>query len=1062
MSFRIPLWRQCSAVVLPSLLVFGLTACVESPDSFDTSTIPMAEPDGSDPHAGHGGESPEPEDPHAGHGGGSPTEPTDDTNNPGTGDPGSTPGGGTDGGNGGVVENPVNDFLEGQWGNSQALYSATDLATDAVIEQVQTVMDSAGNQFMSVAISSNFSDVSQSYLDNSVMVNVKPVTAATWTQQEPFPANERNAIARLNIVTDEASGKTLALWQRSGGEYFYSEFSSSGTTYFWGQPTQINLTNAELTVQFDSQGTPVFLGAQLDTINGKLVIRVQRMLQDGSWETFEHNHTLPNNNTASIDISKITFALDDNDQPIAIWSEQQANGYTMLSASLTTQNGWVESTVLASSANASIDLSQLANLYLLTSNSSPRQELIVELSSGMLYSLSRMTMDNGQSFMWHTPAQVLDGAIVSAASWGPKVTLGDEYALVTWGESDQSLTTTIAPDNSTTEEPIDEDEEEFFNKPGARSNHVGMNTLKSKLFSFASGWGENKLVANASADREIADVHTIVKPNGFATVGWVESSSTVSRLYTSHQLAGVWSTKEFVHEVNQTSSSMESPSLIIDDQGHVKVNWLQTNTQGFTVLGATSLDPVHIAQNTGGSSNGNDQDQGGGTPDDSGSPISATWGVAETLWTGKSGTRFYGPEANIDATGHSVVYLGGAIAEDSNNTGGEPLFYHQIDTAIWELKAPEPPSPNAKLLQYKFIQSSSEIYVLWHTESDLYFSRYVSSSNSWLAPEALGINPAPAKAYLMVDEVGMATVIWISLDSTNNTNIVNAKHYMPTTGWGQTMHTSIELSAYNYPPVISPNGTITFAWRNKESADPVIPDSRLHADLWTVKFDPAVGWSTHEQGLHLANFSDVDLGFYVLDDNMYLLTIYNNRLDSLDASIYMSGTGWGDPVNLDKHAGESGNVAGIPVVAVNDAGMAMVAWREVITSSEGNRIKVLKASRYSMASDWSEPVFISSNSTFEEAQLDLVLSDTGHAIASWVSGNLSTSMVHVNHFDSSTGSWRSQPEMLASYDTSLLNEVGARSPSIALNALDQAMISWDRQSVVDGILTHHIQAVINY
>ena len=1044
MSILVPSRPLSIALLLSGAFCLTLSGCIESPSTFKAGNVTTADPAAGD-HSNHGADPDDTSDDHSDHGS------TDNT--------------------GDTTQNPTPDFISNLWVEPQKIVDLNSGTTDGTITSSSLIVDKAGNQFAQLVLSSGFDTVNQVHSSNDNSVYLKVANSNQWLEENPFA--DGLDVKNLQIKTDVVSDKTFALWNNLNNEVFMSSFDA--TTNAWLPSEQVVLSSDKNTLLISSHGMPVIVG--LNVSGNILTFTYKNKMHDGTWAPdVSLSRTLA---TADVYDGKFSITLDSDDKPVLVWTEQNASGWEIWSATRDAANNWVEAQVLSANNAQAIDVSQIMNMGVVASTTDQGLEAVFVSHAGTAFSISKMSMDNGASFMWHSPGALITDTQATAITLKPQLLVNKSSAMMLWGEyMDMPANSAAGAGGAATITPAD-GHSDHQHKPSSRAMVMtNTNMLKSRSFSSGGNWGTVTNVSSASEGKLMKYVTPVLSESGSQTVSWVESDATATELFTTHNVSQVWKMKELVFSLDPQSMDMQLPLVSVDVHGEVQAVWANkmttpgTGVSTFGLWSSSSTTAVHVAHDMSDghhdditNDGNNDGTDGSDTPNTNTPTVSETWGTPQTIWFDdiQVGTsrQYRGPHVYIDALGSTMIHMEKTPQFDpATNTflSGDYLFYRLVEGSepVQQEAIPPATATNAKMIRHAVMKSTGDIYALWSADLNLYFSRYIASVNQWLPAEPLNISNT-IKPNLLVDESGMATLIWESLDSINNTKFINAKHFMPSTGWMETMTTSVELSARVMKPLVNEASVVTVPWLTIGTS--TVGGVSAQANLWTADFDPSVGWSSHSQGIVIDNFTNVVSQVHNLTPNMRVATFYDQYNTKLKASVYMEGMGWGEIVDVDQNQDNGDRVLNELVVRANDNGTILIAWREAMIDSV-TRLEEQHylSSQYSMTGGWTTPQMIGDSAGYE-SDLDITLDATGHAIATWTATGPSSSMVHVNHYTPESG-WSANPEMLASYD--LLAFERAYHPSIDINLSGQAIITWDHIMLMEGNEMHHVQAVTNF
>ena len=230
-----------------------------------------------------------------------------------------------------------------------------------------------------------------------------------------------------------------------------------------------------------------------------------------------------------------------------------------------------------------------------------------------------------------------------------------------------------------------------------------------------------------------------------------------------------------------------------------------------------------------------------------------------------------------------------------------------------------------------------------------------------------------------------------------------------------------------YPELaINENGAAAVAW---------IEDSNM--ELRTAIFDVASGHWGPQTPVSAAGAMVPDMPHAAVDAAGNAIVIWHqggNPSRSIWANRYDASTGaFAGPVALQS---DTSGFSELVRVAMDPDGNAIAVWQHGDAAAAIYRIN---ASRYDVATNaWSEPQPIDLDSAQTSTDADVVVDQSGNAIAAWVELNPGDMWqnVYAARFDRATTSW-SKPERIDTTDTG-----GDNHPRLSADAAGNVFVTW--------------------
>jgi hypothetical protein len=400
------------------------------------------------------------------------------------------------------------------------------------------------------------------------------------------------------------------------------------------------------------------------------------------------------------------------------------------------------------------------------------------------------------------------------------------------------------------------------------------------------------------------------------------------------------------------------PQVAIDDDGNAIAVWVEDNGMGTGFFDVWARRYV--------ASNG-------------------TWDTAIELGYGGylAGPQFGGdPQVAFDSDGNAIVVWGYTFSPAGNSVIVARRYTVEDDAWSAEVTIGDTAGTRNRIQFPQIgIDSSGNAIIVWEQEGpsfdffSIQSSRYTVADDTWSQARPLEFGGGSAtEVQIAVDGDGNAIVVWSWVISGGNDDIVYVRYAVADDSW------TLPVSLRTKPPMMSwfpqismdPDGNAIVVW---QQYDITLSQFEMRATHFTTADGMWSAPATIDAGTGNALNADIDF-----DASGNAMAVWQqdgaSGIDDIFVSFYTAaGDSWSTPGIIDIDDG----IAGLPKIAVDPAGNAIVVWEQ----DDGTGIFDVQATRYTVSDDlWSPPLILDSGAgTIFDPQISI--NDAGLAIVVW-------------------------------------------------------------------------------
>lgn len=349
-------------------------------------------------------------------------------------------------------------------------------------------------------------------------------------------------------------------------------------------------------------------------------------------------------------------------------------------------------------------------------------------------------------------------------------------------------------------------------------------------------------------------------------------------------------------------------------------------------------------------------------------------------FNGSTNVATFTPSSNLSGSTQYTTTLTTAIT----NLGGTPLASNYNWTFTTSNSNPGgadiiSSSPGNAGLPSIAVDANNHAIAVFTQDSSIWANRYVAGSG-WGTAEMIETNSGSTTVpRIEVDANGNAIAVWTQDDGTHYN--VWANRYVVGSGWGTAeLIENIDTGdARQLQLAVDANGNAIAIWQDYIGS--------FNASIWANRYEPGTGWGT---AVLLENkaFDDATNPDIAFDNNGNAIAVwcqertYNTPItESVYAARYVSGVGWGAPVQIDNTPDWRSTYN--PKIAFDSNNNAIVTW-EYYNNGD---ITTIYANRYNAVSDiWGTPELIGNN-IGSETGIEIGFDDNDNALVVWRQDN---------------------------------------------------------------------------
>jgi hypothetical protein len=345
----------------------------------------------------------------------------------------------------------------------------------------------------------------------------------------------------------------------------------------------------------------------------------------------------------------------------------------------------------------------------------------------------------------------------------------------------------------------------------------------------------------------------------------------------------------------------------------------------------------------------------------------------------------------------------------------------------WKTPAPIETSDEPAIKPIVSFDASGHALAVWQQTQGQFFSiwsnRYTAGSG-WGAAELIEAHDGDAAdPKIAVNGSGHAIAVWHQTAGTGTRASIRANHYMPGSGWGTAVLIELDDVGDAVAPqvAIDPNGNAVVVWYQFDG---------VRFNAWYNRYTSGVGW-------HEAELLELDSGHassprVAIDASGNALAVwqqFNGTHIDIQASRYVSGTGWGTPEILESQTGDAFD----PRIAMNADGRALAVW----VQSE-NELKAW-SNRYTPGTGWGAAERIGPEGMSAQEALQVAIDARGNGIAVWQQVSGTNRQIGANRY--AIGSGWTGPTVIPNDNLNPASE-----PQIAIDPGGSALAVWYQRS----------------
>lgn len=348
------------------------------------------------------------------------------------------------------------------------------------------------------------------------------------------------------------------------------------------------------------------------------------------------------------------------------------------------------------------------------------------------------------------------------------------------------------------------------------------------------------------------------------------------------------------------------------------------------------------------------------------------WGVAEKIDTGTLSTDE--PDVAMDASGNAMAVW---------TQYGDPIFSiwatsYAVATDTWQVAtlAESNDSGDASEPSVAVDPGGNAMVAYWQFDGvrfNIWANRYLASSQSWGTPQLIESNDSgdASAPRVAIDASGNAVVVFWQFDGARFN--IWANRFVASNGtWGTAqLIENIETGDASAPQVAvnSVGDAVAAFWAHDGS----------RFGIWANRFSASSNTWADAEAIESNSGQDAGEPQVAIDpagNAMVVWPQYDGTRNNIWANRFTASKGtWGNPQLVDSAPGDAAN----PQVAMDDAGNALVVWRQL----DGDRFD-LWAKRYRAASNsWSAPQLIESTDFGHVRPPSLAMDRYGNALVVW-------------------------------------------------------------------------------
>jgi hypothetical protein len=337
------------------------------------------------------------------------------------------------------------------------------------------------------------------------------------------------------------------------------------------------------------------------------------------------------------------------------------------------------------------------------------------------------------------------------------------------------------------------------------------------------------------------------------------------------------------------------------------------------------------------------------------------------------------------------------------------------------------------------VDSRGNVMAVWYQSDDtrynIWANRFASGAG-WGTPTLLENGAGNATLPRVVaDADGNFIAVWSQSDGTHY-NIWSSR-YVEGAGWGSAtlLDTNDTFEALDPRIAIDAAGNALAVWSQGNNA-------------WANRYVRGVGWGTPVPLGQLTNAFGAEGVTVAMEANGNAWAVWsqNHGTDSIWASRYTAGVGWGTAFTLESGSG----AAYVPQIAIDASGNALAVWRQ----SDGTRPNIW-ASRYT-GTAWDAATLIETDDAGTATAPQIAVDASGAALAVWRQSDGTRNNIWANRYLPGSG-WGTAT--LIETD----NTGNAFSPQVAMDANGNGLAVWhQRDATRDNIWSNRYVAGVGW
>ena len=294
------------------------------------------------------------------------------------------------------------------------------------------------------------------------------------------------------------------------------------------------------------------------------------------------------------------------------------------------------------------------------------------------------------------------------------------------------------------------------------------------------------------------------------------------------------------------------------------------------------------------------------------------------------------------------------------------------------------------------MNASGEAVAVWQQSDgvsiNIWANRY-SAATDWRDPEPIDIEPETSQQpQVAIDAQGNAIVVWLRSDGFRNN--VWARRFSAGGGWGSPELIETGLGDAGNPQIAIDGGgnAIVVFWQHQGGRVDIVANRYANGTGWgtaaAIESDGSGDTSAPQIAMDAAGNAVVVWAWASASGPPFAFNVWANR--------YTAGSGWGSAGPIDSTNASTANPA--PHVALDGAGNAIAVWHRPDGSWDS-----IWSSLYIAGSGWGEPVRVETDNTNSARDARVAFDANGNAMAVWIQSDGLRNNVLANRYTAGVG-----------------------------------------------------------